>query len=192
MEWQQLSRRGFYSELAVMLDIETTLQDGQHFERVFIPFDAGDLGGADPLQANLTYFDPAVGNWGLGVAGNMAHSPGFNGPIGDRVMAVASGPAEWELSDQLGDYGVCWNPGEQKGFAWGNVDHAAEFAVGVSLCPADCAQTPDGVVNVLDLVTLLLSFGPAGGGGPCDLDHDGIVGLFDLIELLDEFGTPCP
>ena len=30
------------------------------------------------------------------------------------------------------------------------MDHAAEFAVGVSLCPADCAQTPDGVVNVLD------------------------------------------
>ena len=183
---------GGYSELAVMLDFETTLEDGQHFARVFIPFAAGDLGGADPLDVNLTYFDPSVGNWGLAVAGNMGGSPGFNGPIGDRIVGVGSGPAEWGLTDQLGDYGVFWNPSEQKGFAWGNVDHAAEFAVGVSLCPADCAQTPDGVVNILDLMTMLLSFGAVGGGGPCDLNGDGTVDLFDLIELLTEFGTGCP
>ncbi|MHC4107342.1 MAG: right-handed parallel beta-helix repeat-containing protein [Planctomycetota bacterium] len=186
MEWSGSSHpeADGYSELAVMLDLETTLDDGQHFERAFIPFDADDLAGADPLQVNLTYHDPSVGNWGLAVAGNMGDSPGFEGPIGDRIATVGSSPADWGLSDQLGDYGVFWNPSEQKGFAWGNVDHAAEFAVGVSLCPADCAQTPDGVVNVLDLITMLLSFGPVGGGGPCDLNSDGIVDMFDLIELL--------
>ena len=72
------------------------------------------------------------------------------------------------------------------------MDHAAEFALGVSLCPADCAQTPDGEVNVLDLVTMLLSFGSSSVGGPCDLDHDGVVGIFDLIDLLTVFGQPCP
>ncbi len=174
-----------------MLDLETSLEDGQHVAQVFIPFDDCGLDGADPLRVNLTYFDAAVGNWGLAVAGNTASSPGSFGPIGDRYVTVGSGLGGWE-SDQLGDYGVVWNPGEGKGFAWANADHAAEFAVGVSLCPADCAQTPDGVVNVVDLVTLLLSFGPVGGGGPCDLNGDGTVDLFDLIELLAEFGTPCP
>ena len=191
---------GGYSELTVMLDLETSLEDGQHVARVFIPFDGGDLNGADPLWVNLTYFDavagtwgqPAQGNWGLAVAGNTVSSPGSFGPIGDRFVAIGSGPGAWEVSDELGDYGVFWNPGEGKGFAWANVDHAAEFTVGVSLCPADCAQTPDGVVNVMDLVTLLVSFGPAPGGGPCDLDHDGIVGVLDLIELLLVFGSPCP
>ncbi len=183
---------GGYSELTVMLNLETSLEDGQHVAQVFIPFDDCGLDGADPLRVNLTYFDAAVGNWGLAVAGNTASSPGSFGPIGDRFVAVGSGPGAWEVSDLLGDYGVFWNPGEQRGFAWANVDHAAEFAVGVSLCPAECAQTPDGVVNVVDLVTLLLSFGSAPGGGPCDLDHDGIVGILDLIELLVVFGNPCP
>ena len=45
---------------------------------------------------------------------------------------------------------------------------------------------------MLDLVTMLFSFGPSDVGGPCDVDGDGIVGIFDLIDLLAVFGQACP
>ncbi len=55
-------------------------------------------------------------------------------------------------------------------------------------CPWDL--NGDGVVNVLDLIELVMSFGPC-EGCPADFDDDGFVNVLDLIALLLNFG-PCP
>ncbi len=50
----------------------------------------------------------------------------------------------------------------------------------------------DGVVNVLDLVEMLLSFGPCDDAAAfcrADLDGDGVVGASDIVELILSFGT---
>ncbi len=52
----------------------------------------------------------------------------------------------------------------------------------------------NGDVNVLDLIDLLLCFGPPAVPG-CeaeDINADGTVNVLDLIELLRGFGTSCP
>ncbi len=59
-------------------------------------------------------------------------------------------------------------------------------------CPSDCAGSPDGSVNVDDLVALLASW----GGSPtfCDFvppGGDGAVNVDDLIALLAAWGA-CP
>ena len=55
-------------------------------------------------------------------------------------------------------------------------------------CPAEI--TGDGDVNVLDLIELVMSFGPC-EGCPADLNDDGVVNVLDVIELIMSFG-PCP
>ena len=81
-----------------------------------------------------------------------------------------------------------------------NVDMGAFEAH--SSCIGDCAggnpcgggTGPDGVVNVLDLIELLLAFGTP--GGPCDIapacSGDGVVNVSDLIALLLNWGSVCP
>ena len=46
--------------------------------------------------------------------------------IGDRFAVVDSTIPV--LSDELGDYGVFWNPDLGEGFVWANVDYTGEFA----------------------------------------------------------------
>ena len=58
----------------------------------------------------------------------------------------------------------------------------------VQPCPWDL--NGDGIVNVLDLITLLISFGPC-EDCPADFDDDGFVNVLDLITLIMNFG-PCP
>lgn len=53
-------------------------------------------------------------------------------------------------------------------------------------CPADLAGD-DGVVNVLDLLQVLASWGTV---GPADLNCDGTTNVLDLIVLLENWG-PC-
>jgi hypothetical protein len=53
-------------------------------------------------------------------------------------------------------------------------------------CPADCAGSGDGVVNVNDLLQLLSEWD---GDGNCDFDDDGEVDVSDLLLLLGEWGT---
>ncbi len=55
-------------------------------------------------------------------------------------------------------------------------------------CPWDL--NGDGVVNVLDLIELVMSFGPC-EGCPADINEDGTVNVLDLIALIMNFG-PCP
>ncbi len=46
----------------------------------------------------------------------------------------------------------------------------------------------DGVVGILDLLTLLSAWGPCAGECPADLDGDGAVGVLDLLTLLANWG----
>jgi len=180
---------GGYSELSCVLDLDTSLAEGQFLATQLIPFDAGALGEIDPGQVNLTWYDPEAGNWALAVTGNTANSPGHDGPVGDRVMSLEGGP--WNVSNQLGDYGVYWDPAVGQGFAWAKVDVTGFFGLGAALCPADCLQTPDGEVSVRDFLALLARWGDASVGGPCDIDFDGVIGVADFLALLDSWG-PCP
>jgi hypothetical protein len=55
-------------------------------------------------------------------------------------------------------------------------------------CPWDL--NGDGIVTVLDLMELVMSFGPC-DGCPADLNGDGVVNAMDLVALVQHFG-PCP
>ncbi|MCH8344206.1 MAG: right-handed parallel beta-helix repeat-containing protein [Planctomycetes bacterium] len=189
-EWYQSVHPGAggYSDLTSTLTIETSLDDGQFLALVLLPFNPDVLAGIDPFQPNLTSFDSTIGNWGLAVAGNTVNSPGFPWPIGDRV--IVEGPGGYEFTQDLGDYGVYWLPSAQQGFVWANVDYAADLALGAALCPPDCRQTPDGVVDVFDILAVLTAWGGAAGGGPCDLDTNGTVDQSDLLAVLSAWG-PC-
>ena len=177
---------GGSSELSAIVTTETSLDDGQFQAIVFIPFDSVDLGGAEPGTMNLTYFDTRVGNWALAVSGNTAVADGYGGPIGMRVLSLVGGNSA--AINELGWYGVFWDPGIQRGFAWATVDHAADFGVGFAVCPADCRQTPDGQVGIQDLLALLAGWGT---DGPCNIDGSFVVGIEDLVALLDLWGE-CP
>jgi hypothetical protein len=63
-------------------------------------------------------------------------------------------------------------------------------ATGVAPCPADCADPPDGVVNVVDFLALI---GDWGGSGPCDCADggDGVVNVVDFLAMLGAWGS-CP
>ena len=177
-----------FTELGVILRTQTSLADGEYRAAVFIPFDAAALSGAAPQQLGLTFFDESAGNWALASSGNAQTSPGFGGPIGNRVVAVQGGA--WGLTLEVGDYGVFWSPQLQQGFVWANVDHEADFAVGFAMCPSDCLQTPDGLVGIRDLLSLLARWGTEGGGGPCDVNDDGVIDPIDFVAMLGAWG-PC-
>ena len=48
----------------------------------------------------------------------------------------------------------------------------------------------DGVVNILDLVEVALSFGQtvSEGGNPADVNEDGVVNIIDLVKVAGAFG----
>ncbi len=57
-------------------------------------------------------------------------------------------------------------------------------------CDADCAGTPDGDVNVTDLLNLLANWGGTPTG--CDIappGGDGTVNVTDLLALLGAWGS---
>jgi hypothetical protein len=178
---------GGYSDLGSVVVLETSLQDGQFKATVFVPFDSSVLGGASPQQVRATWYDGSGGNWALAVWGNANASPGFTGPIGERIYVEAPGP--WGVTQDAGDHGVYWDPVAGQGFAWANVDHASDFGVGIAPCPADCVQTPDGQVNIVDMLILLNDWGLSAGIS-CDVDSDGSIGAADFAGLLKTWG-PC-
>ena len=60
-------------------------------------------------------------------------------------------------------------------------------------CPCDCADPPDGVVNVVDFLALLAQWG---GPGSCNCADggNGVVGVVDIDDFLMMLSTwgPCP
>ncbi|UCD76303.1 MAG: hypothetical protein JSV91_05145, partial [Phycisphaerales bacterium] len=114
-------------------------------------------------------------------------SPGYESPIGDRIVSVA--PDEWGNNGELGDYGVFWDPAEQRGFVWANVDYTADLAVGTALCPPDCAQPPNSIVGLEDIIFVMEGWGRH--DGPFDVNRDGKVNLDDIFAVLGGWGA-CP
>jgi glyoxylase-like metal-dependent hydrolase (beta-lactamase superfamily II) len=55
-------------------------------------------------------------------------------------------------------------------------------------CPGDL--TGDGVVDVVDLVEVILAWGPCGPECPADLNGDGVVSVTDLTDVILAWG-PC-
>jgi hypothetical protein len=73
----------------------------------------------------------------------------------------------------------------------GNITGTLGGPAGVSelqSCPADCALPCDGVVNVLDFLTLLAQWGQ---DAPCDVNDDSTVDVVDFLAMLAAWG-PCP
>ncbi|MCH7595911.1 MAG: hypothetical protein IID35_05055 [Planctomycetes bacterium] len=109
------------------MGIDSSLSAGQLFMTILIPFHAEDLAGSEPLSVDLTYYDRSTRSWELAVGGNDQPSPDHGlDVIGDRFTFV-DGTIPL-LSDELGDYGVFWNPELGEGFVWANVDYTGEFA----------------------------------------------------------------
>ena len=174
---------GSYAAFDTTLIVETSLEDGELFMTVMMPFGIVDLGDDDPLAVDLLHYDVDLADWVLAVAGNTADSPGHDGPVGDRF--AVEGTEVPELSDDLGDYGVFWNTDLLRGFAWANVDHTTDFSAGLRLCPADFDG--DGDVDTADLLHLLGAWGTPDG----DVDGDGDTDTADLLALLGDWGE-CP
>ena len=166
------------------------MADGEFFMTLTIPFDLASLGGQDWRDIDIVYFNTLTSAWELAVAGNTANSAGFPGPVGDRFENATTNPIGLAgLSNDLGDYGVVWNPNTMQGFAWANADHVTDFSFGVNLCLAD--TNFDGSVNVTDLLALLAAWGPCAQPCPPDINTDGNVNVTDLLALLAAWGL-CP
>ncbi len=106
------SNAGGFSELGSILEVVTDVPEGQMVAIPSIVFTAADLGGVDPLDVDLTWFDEDAGEWKLAAEGNHADSSGHDGPLGDRVITTG---ATFSNAGQAGDYGVHWNAETQRG-----------------------------------------------------------------------------
>ena len=136
-----------YSLLGKFAIVNTSIPNGGFWMRVSIPFNAADLGGAEPTLVDMSYYAEPPGQWILAVDDNTANSPGKATPRGDRYVETGSVPSP--LSNELGDYGVFWDPTAQAGFAWANVDHASDFAPGLEGTPVSVpgeSGVPDRIV----------------------------------------------
>ncbi len=182
IDWDFHPGAGGFSELSSILQNQTTLGDGQYWAIQFIPF--GILPGVNPQDVTLTSYDQATDTWVRAVSRNTV-------PEGDRIFS--QDPQNWGVSMQTGDWGVFWDPSLEQGFAWANVDHESDFAIGlpiVTTCPADCAAIADGEVGIVDFLALLGSWGQASPGGACELNGDEAIDLVDMVILLESWG-PC-
>lgn len=184
---------GGFNELGSALTVTTSIPNGQFWMRVVIPFTAENLNGFAPEDVELTFFDESANKWKLAASANVANSPGHSGPLGDRLFTQGT-TSQFGLSPDLGDYGVFWNPQLQQGFAWANVDHATDFAIGIPLpqCSGDCQYPGNALVNIGDLQTVVEAWG-AVQSGPlsfADITRDGGVNVPDLLAVMNGWG-PC-
>ncbi|MCA9289757.1 MAG: hypothetical protein KDA25_01440 [Phycisphaerales bacterium] len=189
LPWNPHPLGGGYTEFAAVLAMSTTMPDGTYLSRPMITFTAADLLGADPTAVVVSGWSESLDTWALGVSLNAQDSPGHDGPVGDRIVSVGPGP--WNLSNDIGDHGVYWDPEAGQGFAWANIDVPGEYAAGVPTCLGDCGPGGgNGLVDADDVSSILSHWGDAGGFTVCDLDLDGTVDAADLAMVLANFG-PC-
>ena len=182
IDWDFHPGAGGFSELSSILQNQTTLGDGQYRATQFISF--GVLPGVNPQDITLTSYDPATDTWVPAVSRNTV-------PQGNQIFS--QDPQNWGVTMQVGDWGVFWDPSLQQGFAWANVDHESDFAMGLPLaasCPADCAAIADGEVGIVDFLALLGSWGQATPGSTCELNGDQVIDVVDMSLLLAAWG-PC-
>ena len=174
---------GGFDALGKTLRIDTSLADGEFFMTVVVPFDVNDLAGADPYKVDLMYYDVSEGNWVLAVSAN-------TGPVGERWVEVTPPdlppPLATLNSRPLGDYGVYWNPGTERGYVWTNVDHSTDFSTVVWL-RGD--TEPDEDVDLVDFAVFAARWLETSCGicDRADLTGDGNVDYYDLKEFGDNW-----
>lgn len=187
MEWNPHPSASRFSELGSILRIETSLEDGQFFAQLFIPFELDQINGLDPLVLDAINFHKGSGNWVLGPLNNTQDSPGRHGPIGDKIQTISGQGSGLTLD--LGDYGVLYDPKLELGYVWMNVDQVGDFGLGEQLCIADCQPFGgDNYVHVPDLLIMLSSWGLIGASDICDVDRNDIIDEADLLILLSNWG----
>jgi hypothetical protein len=163
--------------------LETSIDDGAFLAVIHLPFTVDDLDGVDPMEVDVTSWDAETGNWALAVSRNASMAD--LDTVGAR-HAVA-GPEDPGTMSGVGSYGVYWSPSEQRGYAWANVDHGGDFALGAPICRADALQPPDGHVGMVDLIAVLWAWGDA--WGPHDVTFNGVVDFDDVVALLAAWGA---
>lgn len=163
-----------------------------YWMRVSMPFEQDDVipGDYGPEGTELTWFKLSA--WTLAASGNTQNSPGYGETVGDRDTVVGPVPPG-SLSDDIGNYGVYWNPDTGRGFAWANVDSVGDYAPGSPLCWSDL--NGDGIVDSADLIILAPLVGSTcvapPVGCPGDIFFDGVVDPRDLAQLLAFWNTSC-
>lgn len=173
-----------YCFMGTTLVVNTQLADGQFFATIKVPFTANDLNGLNWRLLNLQYWNGS--SWELAVSGNTQNSPSHASVEGDRFEVEDTVPPT--LSNELGDYGVFWNPAENKGFVWANVDHATDFAAIVLLGDFE----PNGDVDLVDFAIIAAAWmsddTPTANWNPiCDLDGSGDIGIGDLVKFSENW-----
>jgi outer membrane protein assembly factor BamB len=127
--------------------------------------DVNDVVVGTLFSANHTYFLD-------GTDGSVMHSANYGSPV-DSITAIGDivGDGSWEM------------------VAGGRNGLVTCFSGGLAVppCPLDCADPPDGVVNVVDFLALLAQWGTEGS---CDADGGG-VSVTDFLLMLGTWG-PCP
>jgi hypothetical protein len=170
-----------YTSPGRLMCLETTMQEGGFSALSTFPITAADLDGLDPALLDLTVYVPSADSWALAVSENMQNAPGDDDPIGERHVQESL-----PVSQDIGAYGVVWDPQQQKGFVWANLDFNGDFAFGVPRCPSDCAQPPSGVTDGTDILALFAEWGE--GAGPFDVNNDEIVDALDLLGVIGAWG----
>jgi hypothetical protein len=87
----------------------------------------------------------------------------------------------------LGD--VNWQIVPPEGLLDYGVNLSAEYTITYDFSVVDCSAdlNGDGIVNVVDLLSVVSAFGNT--DGPEDLNGDNIVDVLDLLQLLDSWGS---
>jgi len=150
----------------------------------------GGYAGQGNISTNPLFTDPATGDYHL--------SPGS--PCIDAADNTAVPADEFDLDDD-GDtdepipFDLDGNPRfvddpdtDDTGYGTPPIVDMGCYEYQVGACPADI--TGDGVVDVLDLLELLGSWGYC-PGCPADITGDGVVDVLDLLEVLAAWGA-CP
>lgn len=175
-----------FNVMGTTLVVDTSLTDCQFFATVSIPFTLANLNGAQWQSLDLMYWDVTSESWTLAAAGNCGNNPSTLQPVGNRFQIVnAVTPT---LSPDLGDYGVFYNPVQEKGFVWANIDHTTDFTA--ALLIGDFAT--DGTVNFKDFAVLASAWLSDNSSTPnwnptCDLDNSGIINTADLKTFSEQW-----
>ena len=147
-------------------------------------------------------YSSVQGGWNGPGTGNIATDPMFTAPLAGDYTLSSSSPCidaadnsalpPGTKSDLLGNIRFRDDPmTDDTGFGYPPmVDIGCyEFQPIPNPCPWDCAQPPNGIVNVIDLLMVINSWGLT--GGPADLNGDSLVNVLDLLAIIEHWG-PCP
>ncbi len=143
----------------------------------------GSFPGTGNIDADPLFVDPDNGDFRL-LPGSPCIDAGDNTAVPGEITTDLDGNPRFVDDPDTPDCqqapGTCGDPPV--------VDMGAYEFQAAPPCPWDL--NGDGVVNVLDLIELVMSFGPC-EDCPADFDDDGFVNVLDLITLIMNFG-PCP